>query len=57
VVQATTAVVSGVAAGRLLPDQGRIIATLLENQRRLIELVEVERRIAELERRMEEMPR
>lgn len=57
VVQAAAAVVSGVAAGRLLPDQGRILATLLESQRRLIELADVEARLAVLERRMEEMPR
>ena len=44
-------IIAGVASGEILPGEGQALASLVETQRRVIETEELERRIAELERR------
>jgi len=49
VLVALGSVVQAVAEGTLTPDEGTIVAGLLESKRRAIETVEIERRLAALE--------
>jgi hypothetical protein len=49
--QAFAAVVSGMAAGELAPDEATAIAGVLEARRKAIETVDIERRLAALEQR------
>ncbi|NNM55852.1 DUF5681 domain-containing protein [Acidocella sp.] len=51
VTQALAAVVQAMAAGEIAPDEAQAVSAVLEGQRRAIETVELERRIAELENR------
>jgi hypothetical protein len=48
--KAFSSVIAAVAAGELTPDEGQTIAGLFEVQRRTLETVEMEQRIAALER-------
>jgi hypothetical protein len=48
---ALSTVVAAVASGTLTPDEGQAMATILETQRRGIELADHERRLEELEAR------
>ena len=49
--QAQSAILQAVGAGDLLPSEGAVLAGIVENRRRSIETVELESRIAALERR------
>ncbi len=49
--KALGAVVAAVAAGDLTPDEGAVIAGLLETKRKTIETVEIEKRLTALEER------
>lgn len=51
VAAAVGAVTQAVAAGDLSPEEGQAVAAILETQRRAIETVDLERRIAALEER------
>lgn len=53
---AVTAIVKAMAAGSVTPDEAAVIAGVLELKRRAVETVEIERRLAELERRQEQKP-
>ena len=48
---ALAAVVEGMAAGDLTPDEAQMVASVLELRRKAIETVEIERRLAALENR------
>ena len=50
---AMTAVLHAVAAGELTPDEGVSVASLVETRRRTIETIELDARIAALERNKE----
>jgi hypothetical protein len=49
VVTAIGSVLHAVAAGVLTPDEAATLSTVLEAKRRAIEIVEIERRVADLE--------
>jgi hypothetical protein len=49
VVTAIGSVLHAVAAGVLTPDEAATLSTVLETKRRAIEIVEIERRLADLE--------
>ena len=51
VAKAQGAVIAAVAIGDLTPDEGAAVAGLLETRRKAIETVEIERRLADLEKR------
>ena len=51
VLAALGAVLAAVGRGELTPDEGCIIASLLETKRKALETVELEGRVAALERR------
>ena len=53
IVAALGAVADAVAAGELSPEEGAAVAGILEAQRRAVETVEIEARIAALERSRE----
>jgi hypothetical protein len=48
-VQAQAAVVAALARGELTPDEAAAVASLLENQRRAIEMHDLEKRLRQLE--------
>jgi hypothetical protein len=48
-VAALGSISAAVASGELTPDEGQAVAAILEGQRRAIETVELEQRIAKLE--------
>jgi len=50
--EAAGAIVEAVARGHMLPSEGAALSALLEAQRRTIEAGDLERRIAEIERRL-----
>jgi tellurite resistance protein len=50
-VQASAAVVAAVASGDLTPEEGQAVAAVMETHRRTLETVELERRLAVLERK------
>jgi hypothetical protein len=49
VVTAISWVIQAVASGELTPEEAATVASVLETKRRAIEIVEIERRLAELE--------
>ena len=49
VLQAIATVVSAVARGTITPSEGQALASLIETQRRAIETVEMEQRLAAVE--------
>ena len=53
VVTAIGSVLHAVAAGELTPDEAATLSTVLEAKRRAIEIVEIERRVVELEAQLE----
>jgi hypothetical protein len=52
VVAAVGAVITEVARGELSPEEGSLVANLLEAKRKAIEVVDLESRVAELERKV-----
>ena len=49
--QALAAVLSAVAEGEITPSEGQAVASVLESQRKALELVDIERRLRALEAR------
>ena len=49
-----TALVAAMAAGELTPEEAVLLSDVLENRRRSMESLQLEQRIAEMERRMSE---
>jgi hypothetical protein len=47
--EALSATIDAVASGMLTPDEGQVIASMLETKRKMIETAELETRIAKLE--------
>lgn len=54
IVAALSAITGAVAAGELTPDEGAAVASIIETQRRAVETLELERRLAVLERTIAE---
>ena len=52
-VRATAAVIGAVARGEIAPGEGQALSALLEAQRRTVETVDLERRITDLEGRVQ----
>ncbi len=50
IVAALSAITGAVAGGELTPDEGAAVASIIETQRRAVETLELERRLAVLER-------
>jgi hypothetical protein len=54
--QAQVAVVGAVASGEILPGEGQALSGLIENQRRALETMELEMRLAAIEQRLKVNP-
>jgi hypothetical protein len=50
--QAQVAVVDAVASGEILPGEGQVLSGLIENQRRVLETLELEKRLKALEEKL-----
>ncbi len=53
VLRAITTVVGAVARGTITPSEGQALASLIETQRKAIETVEIEQRLAAVEQSVE----